>query len=284
MVTSGSCAARRSTPKPCRPKMREAYRGASRSTVRQNRWISCARLSATACRASSIPYLPLIGIDVVRLAIRQDQQQPALNALARQRGARVSDCRAHPRVPIRVERGNPTPNGGVRSLCEALQAHDRDILGPFTREGRDRVSIAEGVQRLAQHEERFSFNVDDALLTGNPTVGGGAHVYEQRDRKIPAGGAHGDIQPIVDDPACVSIGDCRHTGRDVQLRTVRLPVDPSPAGTNPLESSADAPHETTVTGEYRPRPNAGRRGGDRLPARLRLECGTRRIENPTRGT
>ena len=45
-------------PMPDSPKMRPAYRGASRSTVRQNTVTPCRRASATACRVSSTPYLP----------------------------------------------------------------------------------------------------------------------------------------------------------------------------------------------------------------------------------
>src|SRR3954469_15729830 len=100
----------------------------------------------------------------------------------------MPDSGSDPGVPVRIEGGDTTPDVIPAMLREVLDGGDGHALRPLTREGKNRVPVAERAQRFTNNQQRLFLDVDNPLAAGNPAVGRRADIDEQRQGELAASG------------------------------------------------------------------------------------------------
>ena len=77
------------------------------------------------------PVRTLVDIDIVWLAVGEDQQEPTSCPFTGERRRRVPNGSAHAGVPIGVERRNPTVDHEGPALVERLQRQHGHVVRPL---------------------------------------------------------------------------------------------------------------------------------------------------------
>ena len=105
-----------------------------------------------------------IRVDVVGLAVGQDQQQPAFGELTAERSRRVADRGSDSCVAVRLQCSDPQPPRsparsvkrfiGIIDTCSALSPANAKIA----------YRSPNAAERFAHHEQRIFFDVHDPLV------------------------------------------------------------------------------------------------------------------------
>src|SRR5690606_18023593 len=85
----------------------------------------------------------LVAVAVVRLAVREQQHEPAVRDLASNRRRGVTQRRAQARELVRLERRDALGETGIERLAEALELGDPHVAGAVAAEGLDREAHAQ---------------------------------------------------------------------------------------------------------------------------------------------
>src|SRR5262249_36534495 len=110
----------------------------------------------------------LVLVEVVRLAVRQQQEQAVPRRLSGQDGTRVTESRTHTRVPVGLEPGHSGPHQTAGRLVERLDGEEVDVRRPAARESQNRMRVTERIEPLEQDDQRLLLDIDDSGAPAHP--------------------------------------------------------------------------------------------------------------------
>ena len=163
----------------------------------------------------------LVVVDVVGLAVGQQQQQALALGTRRQAQRGMADRRADAGVVARPDRADARAHRLVPGLVEALQVLDAHVVAAHRAEAEHLEGVAAARQRLAEDMQRVADHVDHAGVVADMGVGRQRQVGQQQRRQaaLVALAAQEDGRRLADRVACV-VDAVAHPGVEVDLVAV----------------------------------------------------------------
>src|SRR5690554_985758 len=166
---------------------------------------------------------PLILIAIVRLSIREEEQQPMRGRLPHQSGRGVTDRRPNARVLLGLKGADPKRDLPPIRFFKAFDLTDDHRIGPFTRKGEYGPRLAHPIECHADQEERLALDIDDAAMGSNPCIGRSADVDEKGDGEITLGDAARLIERFGQRSPRAEIRISLHVSGKIDLITIEEP-------------------------------------------------------------
>ena len=171
---------------------------------------------------------PLIQIQVVGLAVGDQQQQLApLFALAEQLGG-LANGRTHARVITGFQRLDPPAGVIAITLLEALEFLHADLLATQRGKAIQREIVADGRQCFAEQKQAVGDHVDHLVLVVQVRVGGHRQVGQQQACQVATILPLFHEQPTLGALAMLALDVKVQPGLHVQLRALGLTAQPLP--------------------------------------------------------
>ena len=183
----------------------------------------------------------LVAVQVVGLAVGEDEQQAATGGLQGQALGRVADAGPQAGVIAGLDGLNPAADRRAIGLAKALEAVNAYRVAAAGAEAEHGETVAGGGQALAEEEQAVADGVDDPAAVVDPGVGGQGQVCEQQAGQVPGAAAHLGVEaagvPLDPGP---TVGGEAQVGVEVDGLTIRATAQPGAGRGQGLELIAQA--------------------------------------------
>ena len=187
------------------------------------------------------PVAAFVAVEVVGLAVGEDQQETASARLRGEQASRIADGGAHAGVIAGLDGGDAPAHAGAVRLLEVLQTVNAHRVATTRRETEHAEAIAGRGQALGEEKETIADDIDDACAVVDPGVGRERQIREQQTHQIARPFAHVAIESVAVGADArgagpgMAIGGETQIGVQIDLLSVGLAALPHPRRGEGLE-------------------------------------------------